>query len=110
MRVNSPLNNMIQYVFAIDDKSEVKYFPAKYSKYQAYKDCKKHYPNQFVSYVGKYCDDWEIKYVLKKLKFQLNKLKSIKLKLLNNEQSIKQIDLDIAAIKHEIRQLEFRLT
>jgi hypothetical protein len=40
----------------------------------------------------------------------LNKLKSIKLKLLNNEQSIKQIDLDIAAIKHEIRQLEFRLT
>ncbi len=45
MRVNSPLNNMIQYVFAIDDKSEVKYSPAKYSKYQAYKDCKKHYPN-----------------------------------------------------------------
>jgi hypothetical protein len=36
---------MIQYVFAIDDKSEVKYSPAKYSKYQAYKDCKKHYPN-----------------------------------------------------------------
>ncbi len=60
--------------------------------------------------MGKYCDDWEIKYGLKKLKFQLNKLKSIKLKLLNNEQSIKQIDLDIAAIKHEIRQLEFRLT
>ena len=80
------------------------------SKYKAWKYLKEQYPNSFVSYAGKYSDDYRIKDSLNKLKFQLNRLNVIKLKLLNNGQSVRRIDLDIVAIKHEIRQLEFRLT
>ena len=105
MRVNSPLNNMIEYVFAIDGKPRIKYPIAKWSKYQAYKNCKERYSNHFVSYVGKYCDNK----LTKKLEIMYYN-KTQLLQLIETNKDITVYCDWLSDLNYRIRQLEFRLT
>ena len=122
MRVNSPLNNMIEYVFAIDGKPRIKYPIAKWSKYQAYKNCKECYSNHFVSYAGKYSNNTGLLRELEIAKFNKDRFEKIlldkeheiaKSRVLHSSRLIRnkyKVITRLNIINHEIRQLEFRLT
>jgi hypothetical protein len=109
MRVNSPLNTMIYYRFHISFNGIypiVKLCPVGHcSKYKAWKFLKDQYPNHFVSYVGKYCDNK----LTKKLEIMYYN-KTQLLQLIETNKDITVYCDWLSDLNYRIRQLEFRLT
>ena len=115
---------MIEYVFTVDRNHRITFPISHWTKYKAYKYLKQQYPNSVISYFGKHCDDIQCNKLNDLINDQV-RLTALKDKLFN-EISCKLPNLDydtkckvffyrdlvceLNRLKHEIRQLEFRLS